>query len=270
MSYFNNKTAIVTGGAQGIGRALAEELLARGAGQVILADIDHAKAEATAKELGSRTRATHLDVRDATKVRALIEEVDESGGLDLMFNNAGIAIVGDAEELSLADYDRLIDINIRGVVHGTVAAFDCMRRRGCGHIVNIASVAGLIPAPGFSAYALTKHAVAGYTKSLRVEAAMHGVKLSAVCPGFIDTPMLRNTDLRGQAAAERDRLLERLPIYSARACARDALNGVAKNRAEIVITKSAKIAYAAHRAAPELNAQLLKSRYPRLRRGKHR
>ena len=78
--------------------------------------------------------------------------------------------------------------------------------------------------------------------------------------------MVRNTDLRGEAAAERERLLERLPIYPVKACARDALDGVAKNRAEIVITKSAKIAYAAHRAAPELNAQLLKSRYPRLRK----
>src|ERR1043166_5903592 len=129
------RIAIITGAASGIGRALARQ----GAGAAPPAA---------------------LDVRDAAAVAALVRSTyDSHGRLDVMVNNAGIAIGGEAYELLLAHWDRAIDVNLRGVVHGVQAVYPLMVRQRSGHIVNTASLAGLLPAPGATAYAMTKHAV---------------------------------------------------------------------------------------------------------------
>jgi NAD(P)-dependent dehydrogenase (short-subunit alcohol dehydrogenase family) len=249
------RTAIVTGGASGIGRALAAELLRHGL-HVTIADLKD--AEKAAKELGCAHAA--LDVADAAAVRELVTEVHtEHGRLDFLFNNAGIAVGGHAEELTLDHWNRAIDVNLRGVVHGVHAAYPLMIEQGFGHIVNTASLAGLAPAPMMLPYTASKHAVVGLSLGLRAEAAAHGVRVSVVCPGFVDTPLLDNanpglpqTEVARQARTAAVKAQRRL--YPAEALARDILRGLARDQALIVAPRRARLAWRLVRLSPSLAA----------------
>jgi NAD(P)-dependent dehydrogenase (short-subunit alcohol dehydrogenase family) len=253
MDFFTGKVAIVTGGASGIGRALGVELVRRGA-RVVLADVNGEGAQAVARALvpsGAATGAT-VDVTGAAEVERVVHEtVATHGRLDYLINNAGIAIMGDARHMTLADWNHLVDVNLRGVIHGIAAAYPLMIRQGFGHIVNTASLTGLTPTPGATGYATTKHAVVGLSLSLRGEAAAYGIKVSVACPGFIDTPIKDATRLLN---VDRETLLKSLPfrLYPADACARDILRGVERNDAIIVVTAVAKIAWLLYRIAPRL------------------
>ena len=190
MSLWSGKSVIVTGAASGIGLAMSSELSRRGA-KVWLSDIDETAVREAASEIGGDARAATLDVADADAFTALVAEiVAEHGHLDVLINNAGIGVVGAAEELDLSHFDRAIDVNVRGVTNGFVAAYAGMVRRGEGIIVNTASVGGLMGVPGMAPYCLSKHAVVGFTNSVRIEAAERGVRICALCPGNIETPML--------------------------------------------------------------------------------
>jgi len=178
--------AIVTGGGSGIGRALSIELAKRGA-VVHVTDVNGASAEKTAKDIGASATHAALDVRDGAAVQRFCDGV---GRVDYMFNNAGIGVGGEVQDLLLAHWDRIIDVNIRGVVNGVQAVYPGMVARGSGHIINTASMAGLAPAPLLTPYAMTKHAVVGLSVSLRMEAAAYGVRVSALCPSAIETPIL--------------------------------------------------------------------------------
>ncbi len=133
-----------------------------------------------------------LDVRDEKAFRTLVEEVaSATGALDVLFNNAGISMGGPTHELTSAHWDRIIDVNLKGVVNGVLWPTDPrMMRQGHGHIVNTASGVGLVAPPYVTAYAVTKHAVVGLSTSLRPEAARHGVAVSVLCPGSVETPIL--------------------------------------------------------------------------------
>jgi NAD(P)-dependent dehydrogenase (short-subunit alcohol dehydrogenase family) len=269
------RTAIVTGGASGIGRALAGALVARG-DTVVVADIDGAGAERAAGELAGRGpgRATPavVDVRDAGTVRALVEQVrDQHGRLDVMVNNAGIGIGGEASELTLAHWERVIDVNLRGVVHGVHAAYPVMIAQRSGHIVNTASLAGLVPAGWLTPYAMTKHAVVGLSLSLRAEAAAHGVRVTAVCPGVVDTPLLDTAgpdDLPATIPSGHVREFFRQVqprFYAADRLAQDVIRGIDRNAALVIAPASAWVAYYLWRYAPavvnRMNArQLARSR----------
>ena len=190
--------AIVTGGASGIGRAIATSMVARG-DTVVVADINAEGAAKVADRLNTlgkgKAASARLDVTDAGAVADLYQRVKaDHGRLDLVFNNAGIAIGGLAEELTLDHWNRAIDINLKGVVHGVHAAYPIMLAQGRGHIVNTASLAGLVPMPIGIPYTATKHAVVGLSLGLRAEAAGRGVKVSVVCPSFVDTPLLHNVN----------------------------------------------------------------------------
>jgi NAD(P)-dependent dehydrogenase (short-subunit alcohol dehydrogenase family) len=156
---FAGKQAVVTGAGSGIGAALCRALVARGA-QVLCTDIDGDAATRTADSLGPAARAARVDVTDASEVQAAVEDVvARTGRLDLMFNNAGITWAADTELLTLEHWNSIIDVNIRGVVHGVAAAYPQMVRQGFGHIVNTASMAGLAAAGQITSYVMTKHAV---------------------------------------------------------------------------------------------------------------
>lgn len=190
MSYWSGKSIIVTGAASGIGLDLSRELTRRGA-RLWLSDINEATVREAAHRIGGDARAAKLDVTDSDAFKALVAEVvAEHGHLDALFNNAGIGVVGAAEELDVSHFDRAFEVNVRGVTNGFVAAYAGMIRRGEGVIVNTASTGGLIGVPGMAPYCLTKHAVVGLTKSVRVEAAEYGVRVCALCPATIETPML--------------------------------------------------------------------------------
>ncbi len=191
---FSDATAIVTGGASGIGRALAEELAKRGC-EVVLADRQVVLAEEVASGIRSLTRgkatAVKMDVTDFPAMQQLVHDtVDRTGRLDYMFNNAGIAIGGNVHHYGIQEWNQIMDVNLRGVVNGVQTAYGIMMNQGFGHIVNTASMAGLMPSPGAVAYSMTKHAVVGLSKSLRAEAALFGIRVSALCPGVIRTPIL--------------------------------------------------------------------------------
>lgn len=255
--------AIITGGASGIGAALSRAMVARG-DTVVVADIDAEGAELHAKHLNEtgpgRAWAAPLDVRDATAVQDLVDQVVRTEGrLDVMVNNAGIGLGGEMADLSLAHWDRAIDVNLRGVVHGVHAAFPVMVRQRRGHIVNTASLAGLVPAPLLTPYSMTKHAVVGLSLSLRPEAASHGIRVTAVCPGFTDTPILDKAgpeDLPTPALAERGREMAtkaQRHLYDADLLAADILRGMDRNKALVVAPRSARVAWRAVRLAPALS-----------------
>lgn len=268
---FTGQTAIITGGASGIGRALGAELVAQGA-NVVLADVDGDAAKQTAAEIdASGTSApgsiawTQADVRDADAVQGVVDEVAaRHGRLDLMFNNAGISMGGTTHEMGEAAWNRILDVNLRGVVNGVLAAYPLMIRQGSGHIVNTASGAGLA-APAFTvAYATTKHAIVGLSTGLRPEAAHYGVRVSVLCPGAIDTPILDRglpSDLPPEAQefqfmTGREHL-KKVGLRPAPAdrFARRALHGVARNKA-IITVGSAKALWYAHRISPALTERM--------------
>ncbi len=265
MSDLDNLTgqvAIVTGGGSGIGAALVRAMAARGA-TVVIADIDETAAKAVAAELAGVTSVT-LDVTDAAAVADLVTGVAaDEGRLDFMFNNAGIAVGGAADELTLAHWDRVIDVNLRGVIHGVHAAYPVMLAQGSGHIVNTASLAGLVPGPMLAPYAAAKHAVVGLTLSLRAESAGRGVRFSAICPGFVDTPLLGrvNPDLPQTSAGSNAAGLARLvgKLYHAEPLAQDVLRGLARNRALIVAPRSARVAWRMTRYVPGASMRTISS-----------
>jgi NAD(P)-dependent dehydrogenase (short-subunit alcohol dehydrogenase family) len=251
---FDPKVSIVTGGASGIGRAIATELIARGS-HVVLADINGGAAALAATELGPLASAATLDVTDAAAVTALVRQVvADHGRLDVMVNNAGVAIGGLLEELDERHWTKALDVNLRGVINGVTAAYEVMRAQGCGHILNTASLAGLVPAPAMLPYTTTKHAVVGLSTALRAEAASQGVRVSVLCPGFVDTPMLDDlyeapASFGGSSVRSRVRLLQ--PRFlTAELTAKRAVDGLAANRAVIPVGAMAHLTWRALRYAP--------------------
>lgn len=243
--------AIITGGASGIGLGLGRALVQRG-WHVVLDDIQDVKAKQEAERLtrtgpGSAV-ASGVDVRDADSVAALVQDTHaEHGRLDLMVNNAGIGVAGEPDELVLEHWDAIIDTNLRGVVHGCHAAYPLMKRDRAGTILNTASMAGLIPsAGGMTPYATTKYGVVGLSLGLRSAGAEYGVKVSVLCPGWIDTPMLDGEMPEGlpvppsmrNARPLRETLIEAgQTIYPVDRLAEDTLAGLAKNEAIIVVPR---------------------------------
>lgn len=277
--HFEGRVAIVTGAASGIGRALSAALVRRGA-TVVLADVDDAGVKTAADALAAgppgRASGVALDVTDRDAVAELVERTArDHGHLDLLCNNAGVGIAGPVEELTPAHWERALDVNLRGVIHGVTAAYPLMVRQGRGHIVNTASLAGLVPSPMLTPYGATKHAVVGLSTSLRMEGAAKGVRVSVVCPGVIDTPLLDKgnpPDLAPVTAVPDARRLLTALIgrpYPPDALAEDILAGVARNRAFIVTPRHARTAWRAYRLAPGLLVGLGPRRMERvLRRGR--
>jgi NAD(P)-dependent dehydrogenase (short-subunit alcohol dehydrogenase family) len=248
---FAGKQAIVTGAGSGIGAALCRALAAAGA-EVLCTDIDGDAAARTAAPLGARS--ARLDVTDAAAVQATVdEEVDRAGRLDLMFNNAGIAWGGDTELLTLDQWNAIIDINIRGVVHGVAAAYPQMVKQGHGHLVNTASMAGLTAAGQLTSYVMSKHAVVGLSLALRSEAAGRGVGVLAVCPGAVETPILDKGAVGGFVGRDFFVKGQGLKVaYAPDRLARETLRAVTHNKALLVKPRLAHGQWLLARVAPGL------------------
>jgi NAD(P)-dependent dehydrogenase (short-subunit alcohol dehydrogenase family) len=261
---FKGGVAIVSGGASGIGRALAGSLVRRGA-KVVLADVQFDLAAEVAARLraeGGQATAEFLDVADFAATKRLVQDTYESAGrLDYVFNIAGIGIVGEARYYELEDWYRLLDVNLRGVVHGVQAAYPIMLGQGFGHIVNMASGAGLWPSPFVVSYCTTKHAVVGLSTSLRIEAAAEGVRVSVLCPGAVRTPALTCEAPFGKVLPPipltvYQKMVEREFPMTPERFAEQALRAVAKNQAIIVIPSWWRIVWWLNRLSPSLGLYL--------------
>lgn len=258
---YGDATAIVTGGASGIGRALAEELVARGC-EVILADLQLEQAEEVAGSLrkqGGKATAVRLDVTDHAEFERLVKDtVVRTGRIDYLFNNAGIShgMGAGARHYRIADWRHVIDVNLGGIVNGVQAAYNPMIEQGFGHIVNTASMAGLVPSPGTTSYVTTKHAVVGLSHNLRAEAAQLGVRVSVLCPGVIRTPFIEGGRY-GRAVegvtgeVSREMWEQRNPIPP-EDFAGKALDAVAKNKGIIVVPAFWKLFWWLFRLSPTL------------------
>ena len=263
-STLNNprRVALVTGGATGIGRALCEELAARGL-FVVVADINLTGAKEVAAALeqrNCRAEAVALDVSRAADVETVVNDIaTRHGQLDFIFNNAAVAAVGELRDGNIEDFRRIVDVNLLGVVHGTMAAYRVMLRQGFGHIINVSSVTGLMPTPILSAYGMTKWAIIGFSLGLRAEASELGVNVSVACPGLVQTSI---SDRSAYWNVNKEDYLKWLPwrnnMLAPAATARAILRGVERNREIIVFPFSARVAWRLYRLYPAIFNPLLR------------
>jgi NAD(P)-dependent dehydrogenase (short-subunit alcohol dehydrogenase family) len=190
-SSVSHKVAFITGGASGIGAALAAELAQQGA-DVWIADRQIGEAQELTRQLnegGGQAHAIELDVRSYPDFeRAVGEAVRQCGRIDYLFNNAGIGVAGEIDSYALEDWNDVLDVNVRGVVHGIQAVYPLMIRQHGGHIVNTSSMSGLVATASQASYSATKHAIVAISQTLRLEAERHGVQVSVLCPGAVRTP----------------------------------------------------------------------------------
>jgi NADP-dependent 3-hydroxy acid dehydrogenase YdfG len=261
MAYATGKIAIITGGASGIGAALTRALAADGA-EVVIADRQLKAAETLAAELRGKATAVELDVRDFDAMKRVVDDtVARAGRLDLFFNNAGIAIGGEMDSYTRRDWDDVLDVNLRGVVYGVQAAYPVMVAQRSGHIINTASMAGLVATIGAGAYTTAKHAVVGLSKGLRMEARRHNVRVSVLCPGAIRTPILSGgqfgrVGFPGVSEEQMRAMWERFRPMDPDRFARRALSAIAADKAIIVFPRWWKIMWYLERLSPWLSLKL--------------
>ena len=244
-SRYAGATAVVTGAASGIGRALAQELAKRGANLAISDIADSALAETASLSqsagAGVKVNTYHLDVADRAAVLAHADEVaSDFGRVDLVFNNAGVAVAATVEETSWENFEWLMGINFWGVVHGTKAFLPQLIESGDGTLVNISSVFGFIGVPSQSAYNSAKFAVRGFTEALRQEMIMEGKPVTVCCvhPGGIRTNIARSARVPDTSGVDRESMakdFDRVARTSPERAARTILRGVDRRKARILV-----------------------------------
>jgi len=186
-SHVDSPSALITGGGAGLGEAMAREFARRGY-RVMVSDRDEDRARAVAESIGSSACHFAMDVTDDARWKDLVAAVEaQFGQLDVLVNNAGVAVAGTLEESSMDDWRWVMEIDLIGVAAGCKAFAPMMRRRGRGHIINVASAAGFAAAPGINAYGTAKAAVIALSEMLRAEMIDAGVQVSVLCPAFVKT-----------------------------------------------------------------------------------
>lgn len=256
--------SLVTGAASGIGRACAEAIAAHRS-NLVICDIDReglAEVEENLRKRGVEVLARRVDVADRAAMADLATEVHRRiEGLDLVVNNAGVALGASFLDSTLDDWDWILDINLRGVVHGCHFFAPAMVSRGRGgHIVNVASMAGFVGGPNLSAYCTTKFGVVGLSESLREELAPHRIGVTALCPGMINTPIVDHARRRGAAQSEEllqaTREMFQRRNYPPERVAQRMLRAVARNRGLAPVALEAWFFYGLKRISPWLTATL--------------
>ena len=248
MQDLTGRVAAITGAASGIGRALAEQLAAAGC-HLALSDIDEAGLAETVSRCegrGVKVTSTRVDVADRDAVIAWADQVvAEHGSVNLLFNNAGVAVGFTVESMSYEDLDWLLGINLGGVLNGTKAFLPHLKASGAGHVVNVSSVFGLIGVPTQSAYNAAKFGVRGFTEALRLELKIERspVSCTVVHPGGVNTNIVRSARMDADAASGRDPVagFEKIARTSPDDAAAAILRAVRKDRRRVVIGRDGKV-----------------------------
>jgi short-subunit dehydrogenase len=252
----SGRTALITGAGSGIGRALAIALAGRGC-NLALADINTAGLEETAGQVGSQVKVSQhrLDVSDPGQITAFPASVRTAHpGIDVLINNAGVALGGTFEQVSPADFEWLISINFLGVVRMTRAFLPVLRQSADARLVNLSSIFGIIAPPGQTAYVASKFAVRGFSESLRHELKGSPVGVTVVHPGGVATSIARNA--RVPQGAPSEMMAERLKAVEAKlklspaVAAEKIVGAVERRRPRVLVGLDAKIAATAERIAP--------------------
>jgi NAD(P)-dependent dehydrogenase (short-subunit alcohol dehydrogenase family) len=190
MERLEGKRAIVTGAGAGIGRTIALRLSSEGA-RVALADLDEQAAQKVAGEIGGKTLIRQTNVARAEEVEALVRSViGEWGGLDVMVNNAGVGVAATAPETSEEDWDRQMDVNLKGTFYGIKYAVPAMRDSGGGSIINMSSIAALVGIPDRAAYCAAKGGILALTRAAAIDHVSEGIRVNCIAPGTVDTPWI--------------------------------------------------------------------------------
>lgn len=192
----NGKVALITGASSGIGAATAIKLASKGV-KVGLAARRIAKLQALVQQIetaGGQALAIEMDVVDQASVQAGVEKLVQAyGGIDILFNNAGLMPISDIETLKVDEWHRMVDVNIKGVLNSTAAALPYLKQRGAGHIFNTSSIAGRKVFPGLSVYCATKHAITAFSEGLRLEVApKHKIRVTCIQPGAVESELFEH------------------------------------------------------------------------------
>jgi len=250
---FDNKVVIVTGGASGIGKEIVNQIVPEGAKVIIFGRTRKTgrKFVKDLKQRGYTANFEHVDMLDAKRVEQKFKHVVKHyGRIDYMFNNAGIFMGGEIRDTELDNWYKVMNNNIFATVNGTHFAYQQMLKQRSGHIVNVASTAGLIPVPAMGIYGATKFAIVGLTNELRNEAKAFGIKVSVVCPSVINTPLY---DTAIYNDVDKDKALKgREALQTPESAAKKILRGVRRNKPVIMTSVSNHIAWLVYRITPAL------------------
>jgi NAD(P)-dependent dehydrogenase (short-subunit alcohol dehydrogenase family) len=260
VSQLGGKTALVTGAASGIGRATALAFAERGA-DLFLCDVNEEglkETEEAARALGRQVWIRRVDVASSEQMESFADGVhQQTAAVDILMNNAGVGLGANLQESRLEDWQWIIGINLWGVIHGLHYFVPKMVERGRGgHVVNVSSAAGYIASEPLIAYSTTKFAVLGLSEALHEELRPHGIGVTAVCPGVINTPIVETSRFRGRSADPELRRqgaeFYRRRNYSPERVARNVLKAIQKNRRVAPISPEAWVMYYLKRLAPGL------------------
>lgn len=243
------KKALITGAASGIGQATAFALASLGA-RVFITDINKDGLEQTARTItqkgGAVELAQALDISDYNAVKAFADGIHQKhGALDILINNAGVAIFAQLEDMSHEDWRKVIDVNLWGVIHGIECFVPEMIRQGQGgHVVSVASTAGLLGIPWHIAYCASKHAVVGMSEVMRYDLKKHGINVTVICPGAVNTGLVETVDIRADPEKVKSgRKFFKKVALSPEKVASQIVRAIKKNRFMVITSTDIKIVY---------------------------